>query len=90
MTHPHATPIASEIDRHVRDVRWLLREENLEIAGDVAAVGESSWVIHGIIPVDGEVIVAEFDSYELARSVLDTVLDGLLDRLLPAPISLAS
>lgn len=90
MTYPHTTPFASELDRHVRDVRWLLREENLEIAGDVAAVGESSWVIHGVIPVDGEVIVAEFDSYELARSVLDTVLDGLLGQLLPVPIGVVS
>jgi hypothetical protein len=28
------------------------------------------WVIHGYIPVDGEVILAEFDQREKARAVL--------------------
>ena len=28
------------------------------------------WVIHGYIPVDGEVILAEFDDRETARAVL--------------------
>ena len=29
------------------------------------------WVIHGYIPVDGEVILAEFDHRETARAALD-------------------
>ena len=28
------------------------------------------WVIHGYIPVDGQVILAEFDHHETARAVL--------------------
>jgi hypothetical protein len=37
----------------------------------VLDVGYGLWVIHGVIPVDGAVLMAEFDSYEDARHTLD-------------------
>jgi hypothetical protein len=50
--------------------------ENAVISGDVAEIGVRAFAIHGMIAVDGDVIMANFDSYEAARLVLD---------LLPVP-----
>ena len=38
---------------------------------DVFQMDTELWAIHGYIPVDGEVILAEFDHRETARAVLD-------------------
>jgi hypothetical protein len=56
----------------------LLREmvhENVVIAGDIPQVGANTWAIHGVIPADGEVIIAEFDTYEQAKGVLNRIAD---------------
>ena len=45
--------------------------ERVRVAGDVLEVSVGVWVIHGSIPVDGEVILAEFSVLDEARSVLD-------------------
>ena len=37
---------------------------------DVFQMDAQMWAIHGFIPVDGEVILAEFDHRETARAVL--------------------
>jgi hypothetical protein len=42
-----------------------------EVAGDVAEIVAGRWAIHGHIPVDGEVILAEFGSFEQARAAID-------------------
>jgi hypothetical protein len=47
-----------------------LVEENASIAGDVLQVGEHLWAIHGFIAVDGDVLMAEFESYDQATTVL--------------------
>jgi hypothetical protein len=57
----------------------LLRElagTSAPIAGDVAKISDDVWAIHGVIPVDGDVILAEFDSYDKARVVLDQLSNG--------------
>jgi hypothetical protein len=59
-------------DRQLRFIQELL-DENVYIAGDVAEVDTHTWAIHGVIPVGGDVIVAEFDTYDEARVVLDTI-----------------
>jgi len=41
------------------------------IAGDILEIDAHTWAIHGFIPVDGEVILAEYDAQEAARAVLD-------------------
>jgi hypothetical protein len=41
------------------------------VAGDVIQLGSETWAIHGTIPVDGEVIVAEFREPGEARAALD-------------------
>jgi hypothetical protein len=48
----------------------LLISETSAIAGGVARITDDIWAIHGVIPVDGDVILAEFDTYDEARSVL--------------------
>jgi hypothetical protein len=50
--------------------------ERSAIAGDVLKISDDTWAIHGIIPVDGDVILAEFGSYVEARSVLDQLAAG--------------
>jgi hypothetical protein len=49
----------------------VLVEENASIAGDVVQVADRLWAIHGYIPVDGDVLMAEFDNYDQATNVLD-------------------
>ena len=48
-----------------------LAEEHAVIAGDVIEIDSHTWAIHGSIAVDGDVIMAEFDTEEHARIVLD-------------------
>ena len=50
--------------------------ENATIAGDVAEIGAHTFAIHGTIAVDGDVIMANFGTYEEARTVLDRLPSG--------------
>ena len=61
---------SSEGDR--RELVFLeeLVEEHATIAGDVVEIDTHTWAIHGSIAVDGDVIMAEFDSEEHAQTVL--------------------
>lgn len=59
-------------DRQLQFMQHLV-EENVRIAGDAVEIGTGTWAIHGVIPVDGSVIVAEFDTYDEARTALDTI-----------------
>jgi hypothetical protein len=52
-----------------------LVEEHASIAGDVIEVDAHTWAIHGSIAVDGEVIMAEYDTEEHARFVLQELHD---------------
>jgi hypothetical protein len=59
-------------DRQLQFLRALL-DEHASIDGDVLKISEDTWAIHGGIAVDGEVLMAEFASYDEARYVLDQV-----------------
>jgi hypothetical protein len=63
------TPV-KQPDRQLQFLHELI-EEHASIAGDIAEIGPHTFVIHGVIPVDGAVLVAEFGTYDQARSVLD-------------------
>ncbi len=52
------------------EVLEVLVEENASIAGDVLQVGVNLWAVHGFIPVDGDVLMGEFDSYDEAMRTL--------------------
>jgi hypothetical protein len=55
-----------------------LVEQNIRVAGDVVEIAANTWAIHGVIPVDGDVIVAEFGSYDDARVALSRLsTDGI-------------
>lgn len=56
-------------DRQFSFLRELV-EEHATIAGDILEVGPHTWAIHGSIPVDGEVILAEYDTQNAARQIL--------------------
>ena len=47
-----------------------LIHQRARIAGDIVEINQSTWAIHGAIPVDGEVILAEFDRRENAVEAL--------------------
>jgi hypothetical protein len=50
-----------------------LEQECAWIAGDILQVASGLWAVHGVIPVDGDVLMAEFDSYAEARRTLDAL-----------------
>jgi hypothetical protein len=56
-----------------RQLPFLLEliQEKAVVAGDVTQISTHTWAIHGYIPVDGDVIMAEFDDYDQARHVLE-------------------
>jgi hypothetical protein len=50
----------------------FLRDElaaSVDVAGDISPVGDR-WAVHGTIPLEGEVILGEFDTYEQAHDAL--------------------
>ncbi len=47
-----------------------LIDEHATIAGDIIEVSTGTWAIHGSIAVDGEVLMAEYDSLDQARIAL--------------------
>jgi hypothetical protein len=52
-----------------------LLEGHASIDGDVLRIGNDRWAIHGVIAVDGEVLMAGFDTYDEAKWVLNRVRD---------------
>jgi len=62
-------PRANQSDNQLEFLEVLV-EENASIAGDVVQLGEHLWAIHGFIPVDGDVLMAEFSSYDQATNIL--------------------
>ena len=59
-------------DRQLVFLRELI-EEHATIAGDIIEVGTDTWAIHGSIAVDGEVLLAEYDTPGEARIALDNL-----------------
>jgi hypothetical protein len=66
---------AAEPDRELVFLEELV-EEHATIAGDVIEIDTHTWAIHGSIAVDGDVIMAEFDTEEHARHVLEELDQG--------------
>jgi hypothetical protein len=62
-------------ERQLEFLRVLL-VEHASIGGDVLEIGKDTWAIHGVIPVDGEVLMAEFETCEEANHVLDRLRPG--------------
>jgi hypothetical protein len=47
------------------------------VAGDIVQIGLTRWGIHGSFPVDGEVLVAEYSSFEEASAALAVLAPNL-------------
>jgi hypothetical protein len=62
-------------DRQLQFLRDFL-DENAWIDGDVVEIGNGAWAIHGVIPYDLEVLMAEFDTCDAAKHVLDQLGDA--------------
>jgi len=69
-------PRSKDQDRQLQLVRDLL-EDNATIDGDVLKISTGTWAIHGTIPVDGEVLMAEFDTQDEAQEALDELLGDM-------------
>jgi hypothetical protein len=52
-----------------------LIEEGADINGQPTAIAPDLWALHGHIAYEGETVLAEFDSLEEARSMLERVRD---------------
>ena len=64
------TQQAAELpDRQLEFLQELLAQRAI-ISGDIIEIGAHTWAIHGSISVDGEVIVAEYDTPDQARLAL--------------------
>ena len=62
-------------DRQLLFLQELV-EGHATIAVDIIEVGTDTWAIHGSIAVDGEVIMAEYDTHDQARIALDKLAKG--------------
>ena len=67
--HEAERPHRDRLDEQLFELEELV-EENAAIAPDVVQVTDHLWAVHGYIAVDGDVLMAEFDSYEAATTVL--------------------
>ena len=50
-----------------------LVNSHVEVAGDIVQLGATTWAVYGWIPMDGDVVVAEYDSLESAQAALAQV-----------------
>jgi hypothetical protein len=66
------SPPDRDPDRQLQFLLELL-DDNASIDGDVLEISNDTWAIHGQIAVDGEILMAEFATYDQARNVLDRV-----------------
>jgi hypothetical protein len=56
-------------DEKILFVQQLI-EDRATIAADIVEVDSHTWAIHGVIPVGGDVIMAEFETQDEAKAVL--------------------
>jgi hypothetical protein len=65
--------MSDPLDHDDRQLVFLeeLVEEHASIAGDVIEIDTHTWAIHGAIAVDGEEILAEFDTEQHALTILE-------------------
>ena len=73
-------PRLGQTDSQLRFLRALLGE-HATVAGDVVEISVDTWAIHGSIPVDGDVIMAEYGSRDQARRALDELTATSVRRL---------
>lgn len=77
---PTERPEATAGSAHAGDSQLLLLRAllggNATIDGAVLQIDDDTWAIHGVIPVDGDVLMAAYETYRQARIVLDQLPAG--------------
>jgi hypothetical protein len=68
-------PRGPQSNRQLQTLGELL-EEHASLDGDVLEIRTDIWALHGVFPFAGQVLMAAFDSYDEAKSVLDQVRGG--------------
>jgi hypothetical protein len=68
--------VNAQRDHQSEFLRGLV-DDRAAIAGDVVEIGANTWAIHGSIPVDGEVILAEYETPDEARAALAALASPL-------------
>jgi hypothetical protein len=58
------------IETQLRFVTDLV-DHGAAVDGQVIRIADATWAVHGRIPVDGDVIIAEFDDPDAASAVID-------------------
>jgi hypothetical protein len=61
-----------------RVVRTLI-EEHIQVSCQLVPIDDHTWAIHGLIAVDGEVIVAEFDDRGEAEVAVEEIAVAVYD-----------
>jgi hypothetical protein len=69
------------------DLQFLatLLSTNADVAGDVVQINAHTWAIHGSIPVDGEVLLAEYEDPADAADALHRIAPGPITPRLAGP-----
>ena len=79
-TPPGSPPVRRVLDESIRFVMAMV-DGGAELDGDVFQLTATTWAIHARIAVDGETILAEYDTPEDAQHVIDSVRISIDSRL---------
>ena len=63
-------------DRYQPIVQELI-DEHVRVSGDIISIDSSTWAIHGFIAVDGDILMAEFDSPDEATAAIEEIRAGV-------------
>jgi class 3 adenylate cyclase len=70
-------------DRYQPIVQELI-DEHVRVSGDIISIDSSTWAIHGFIAVDGDILMAEFDSPDEATAAIEEIRAGVAQ---PRPLA---
>jgi hypothetical protein len=65
-----------DVPDQLDDFLQEMLDDNVDISGTVAEIDRNTWAIHGAIAVDGDVILAEFATYDEAKATLNRITRG--------------
>jgi hypothetical protein len=73
---PMSDPRGGNPFRQLQSLGELL-EEHASLDGDVLEIRTDIWALHGVFPFAGQVLMAQFETYDEAKYVLDQVRGGI-------------
>ena len=60
-----------------------LIDEHAQVSCDIIRIDSNTWAIHGLIAVDGDVLMAEFNSPDEATAAIEEIRTGLAQQAGP-------